>query len=524
MPAPVKARLVLPVAAALVALVVAGCGGSSSADAGADAAALVPATAPVYIEATIQPDGDLKANVEALAENLAGVDDLGALIVEEAEKEASESGDPLDYEAEIEPWLGDVAGLYLERYDGEDFQGYGVAVSVTDTDAAQAFVDDHSETDDGQPYEAGDYEGVEYDVDPEDETTVGVVDDFLVIAENLDSFKAMVDASEGESLSESEAYGDATGDVPSGSIATVFVDIGGLIDQSGDAIDPDAKTFLDTAGIEPEEATALASVVPGSDQVEIDVSSDLSGDNPPTGDASKLLGELPAGSVAAIASADFGKRFGEAIDEIDEEGIPGEIPPGELKKAMKSAGIDLDKIGSSVGDLGVFAAGSSESDLAGAVVLETKDANEAKNTVSNIGLFLRASQTPGVTALGGKFSGFSVRSEDLGPKPLVVAAAGSRIAIAYGLPAATAALAPAGATLSSDSAYQDAVSALGGTPISGFVDGPAALRLATALIPADDREGFEEAKQYLRNIDYVAIGGGASGDRSTVKLIAGVGK
>ena len=104
-----------------------------------------------------------------------------------------------------------------------------------------------------------------------------------------------------------------------------------------------------------------------------------------------------------------------------------------------------------------------------------------------------------------------------------MAAAGPRIAVAYGLPAATRALAPGGATLSSDAGYKAAVSALGGTPISGFVDGPAALKLASALIPADDKDGFEEAERYLRKIDYVAIGGGASGDRSTVKLIAGVG-
>ena len=93
-----------------------------------------------------------------------------------------------------------------------------------------------------------------------------------------------------------------------------------------------------------------------------------------------------------------------------------------------------------------------------------------------------------------------------------------------GLPAASQVLAPGGATLSSDPAYKDAVSALGGTPISGFVDGPKALRLASELIPADDKEGFAEVRRYLRRIDYVAIGGGASGDRSTVKLIAGVGE
>jgi hypothetical protein len=122
--------------------------------------------------------------------------------------------------------------------------------------------------------------------------------------------------------------------------------------------------------------TAVASLIPGSDQVEIDVSTDLSGENPPTGDASQLLGSLPADSSAAFASADFGDRFEEAIDQIDTNGIPGQIPAGKFKSTLKEAGIDLEKIAASVGDLGVFATGTSESSVGGAVVLATKGSKE----------------------------------------------------------------------------------------------------------------------------------------------------
>jgi hypothetical protein len=516
-----KVRL-LPVIAALVALLlVAGCGGSSSSSSG-DPAQVAPKGVPVFIEATIQPQGTLKEDVESLAKQVGGIDDLGELIVSEAEKAANSSGEPLDFEKEIQPWLGEQAGMYLESYDGDEFNGYGVAIEVTDSGAAEEFVKDHSKSEDGEEFEEGSYEGVDYVLNKGEETVVGVFDDFLVVGEDLKSFKAMVGASGGESLAEDANYEDATTSTPDGSIANVYVDVGGLIEESGGAIDPEAKNFLDTVGIKPEEATALASVLPGSDQLEIDVTSNLGGENPPSGDASKLLGELPAGSVAAIASAEFGKRFGAAIDQLDEHGIPGQIPPHELKKTMKAAGIDLEKISSSVGDLGVFAEGNSESNLGGAAIFEVESATEAKNTVANVGLLLRATKTPGVTAISGKYSGFSVRSADLGPEPLVVAASGERVAVAYGLPAVAKALSSGGATLSSSSTYKEAVSALGSTPISGFIDGPAALRLAQDLVPADKRDGFDEAKTYLRKIDYVAIGGGSAGERSTVKLIAGV--
>jgi hypothetical protein len=520
----VKARLFLLATAATAALAVAGCGGSGDSGSGADPATLAPPKVPVFIEASVQPEGELKDNIESLAKSIGDIDDLGGRIVSEIESSASDSDEEFDYAKEVEPWLGEKGGLFLQEYDGDEFEGYGVAIQSTDTAATQDFIDKQAEESDEVP-EEGSYEGVDYEVQADDGTTIGVVGNFLVFAEDTATFKQMVDASSGESLADEETYSGTVDAAPSGSFADVFVDIGGLIDQSGGAIDPEAQQFLDSAGIDPKEATAVASLIPGSDQVEIDFSSNLGGENPPTGDASQLLGSLPASSFAAIASADFGDRFGEAIDQIDANGIPGEVPAGKFKSTLKEAGIDVEKIAASVGDLGVFAEGSSESNLGGAAVLETKNSKEATNTVANIGLLLRATGTPGITAISGNLSGFSIRSGDLGPQPLVIAAKGERIAIAYGLPAATRGLTSAsGQTLADSSIYKEAVSALGGTPITGFVDGPAALKLATALIPADEKEGFLDAKPYLSKIDYLAIGSGASGELATAKLIAGIGK
>jgi hypothetical protein len=516
----VKVRLLLLVVAATVVLVVAGCGGSG--DSSSDPATLAPPESPVFIAATVQPEGGLKSNLEALAKSF-GVEDLGGLIVSEIESSAGSSGEELDYEKEIEPWLGEKAGLFLQEYDGDEFEGYGAAIQTTDASATQDFIDKRSQASDEVPGE-GSYEGVDYKVQSDDGTTIGVVGDFLVVAEDTRIFKEMVDASGGESLADEDTYASSVDAAPSGSFADVFVDVGGLIDQSGGTIDPEAQQFLDSAGIDPGEATAVASLIPGSDQVEIDFAGNLGGENPPSGDASKLLGSLPADSFAAFASADFGDRFKEAIDHIDANGIAGEVPPHKFKSGLREAGIDLEKIAASVGDLGVFAAGNSERSLGGAAVLAMKDAKEATNTVANIGLLLRATGTPGITAISGKASGFSIRSADLGPKPLVIAARGERIAIAYGLPAATTALATeSGDTLADDPTYKEAVSALGNTPISGFVDGPAALKLAAALVPPGE-DGFREAKRYLTKIDYLAIGSGSSGELATAKLIAGIGK
>jgi hypothetical protein len=519
-PALVKLRLVLPVfVVALIALLVVGCGGGGDSSSGADPASVAPASAPIFIDFTVRPEGATKTNIEELAKKLASVDNLGDLIVTELENSASSEGEELDFEKEIEPWLGEEGGLFLQEYEGEDFEGYGAAIQTEDEGEAQDFVKKQTENSD-ESVEDGSYQGVDFKVQ-EDETTIGVFDGFVVFAEDEVIFKSMVDASSGDNLAGEDAFTSAMGGVPDESAADVFVDVGGLIEEAGNGIDGDTQTFLDSVGLEPREATAVASLVPGSDNLEVDFSSNISGDNPPSGDASELLGSLPGTAVGAFASAEFGKRFNEGIDRIDEQGIPGEVPPRELKKTLKEAGVDLDAIANSIGDVGVYVTGNSEKTLAGALVMEAESDTQATNTVSNVGLFLRKAGVSGVTKITEGATGFSIRSPELGRQPVVVAAKGSRIVIGYGLASALSAFEESSKTLADAPAYQEAESALGGTPITAFVDGPSALGLASAIVPPGE-EDFEEAKQYLSKIDYLAIGSEASGDLATAKLIVGV--
>jgi hypothetical protein len=518
----VKLRLVLPaLLVALAALFAVGCGSSDDGgDGNTDPATVAPTQAPIFIDFTVRPEGATKENIDALAKRIAGIDNVGDLIVTEFENEAAEDGEEFDYEKEVEPWLGEQGGLFLQEYEDDDFEGYGAAIQTSDEDAAREFVDKQLESEDEAPQD-GSYESVDFKVEADDGMTIGVFDGLVVFAEDEDIFKKMVDASNGENLAGEDTYTSAVADVPDGSAADVYVDVGALIEESGDEIDAETKVFLDSLGIEPKEATAVASLVPGSDQIEIDFSTNLSGDNPPSGDASELLGSLPGTSVGAFASAEFGKRFNEGIDQIDEQGIPGEVPPNQLKKSLKQAGIDLEAIAGSIGDVGAYLTGNSERSLGGALILETDDAAQAKNTVSNIGLFLRSANVPGVTVVKGQASGFSIRDPELGRQPVVVAAKGSRIAIGYGLAPTLASFEEAGKTLADLPAYEKAVSALGGTPIAAFVDGPAALNLASALIPPGEEE-FEAAESYLQKIDYVAVGSEASDGLATAKLIVGL--
>jgi len=522
-----KARPVLLAIVALLAaaLAIAGCGGSGDGNdsSGADPASYVPKTAPVYVEATLLPSGETKTNVEELVKNVAGVDDLGGLIVEELEKAANDEGEEFEYGTEIEPWLGEKVGLYIAGYDGEEFKQAGLAVQTTNPDEAKAFLEKHVKTDSGEPYEEAEVEGQEVFVNPEEGEVLGVVGEAILFSEDEATFAEMVKTSEGdESLAEQEKFKTTVEKAPDGSLAEVYVDIGGVIREAGGTIDQNSKLLFEATGIDPTKATAVASLIPHAEQVEIDFSSNLSSAEAATGDASSFLEELPSTATLGFATADFGKRLSGVIDKLDEQGIPGQIPPHELKKGLKEAGIDLEAIAGSIGDLGFFVEGSG-TEVGGALVLSTTG-NEAQNTVSNLGLLLRATGQPGVTALTGKISGFTIPNEELGGEPIVIAASGSKLAVGLGLKAATLALKGSAETLGQTAGFEEAKAALGDTPITAYLDAPTALSLIEASLPADEAAEFEEAKPYLQKVAYAAIGTEEAGGYSTAKMILGFAK
>ena len=163
----------------------------------------------------------------------------------------------------------------------------------TDTGAAQEFIDKQVEDGDEVP-EEGSYEGVDYEVESDDGTTIGIIGDFLVVAEDEDDLQG-----DGRRLQRRIAgrRGRATprpiDAAPSGSFADVFVDIGGLIDQSGGTIDPEAQAVPRQRRDRPRGSDRGRQpgprLRPGRDRLQ----QRPQRREPPTGDASELLGSLP---------------------------------------------------------------------------------------------------------------------------------------------------------------------------------------------------------------------------------------
>jgi hypothetical protein len=517
-----KARsvLILLGAAIAAALIFAGCGGSGD-DGGSsstDPASLAPPDSLFYLEVT-RPKGKAAANVDALAKKIAGIDDLGEFIISELESSSVDSGE-VDYAKEIEPWLGEKAAFFPRKYDGDDFSEGGAALQTTDAGEAEEFLENRPDSAE-EPVEEESYEGVDYRVDSGDGSAIGVIGDFIAYAEDEDTFKAMVDASDGESLADDSKFTKAISEAPKEAVADVYVDIGGIVQQSGGEIDSETETGLSLLGIDPEGATAVASAIPGSDQIEIELSSDVVIDAPPAEDNSFLLGSMPGDSVAAFAVSEAGQSFAQAIDRLDREGIADQdIPPHKLKQVFKTAGIDLESITSSITNVAAFVRGSSESNLGGAAVF-IAGGSSGQKIVSEIGTFLRVAGVPGVTSIGGKVSGFSVRNSDL-DKPLVVLSDGLHIVVSYGRQAAAEYFSYR-EELNENPVFKEAAASLGGLPISGFADGPAALRLALNLVSGDDREDLLEAKPYLSKIDFLAMASESTDELAKAKLVVSLG-
>jgi uncharacterized protein DUF3352 len=517
----IKTRLAFPALAAVAAAVLAGCGsggsGSSSALAG-----LAPPDSLVFVEGKVRPTGSLKSNVDSIAQKVAGVEDLGQLVVEKLEQSAREDGEAVDFEKEVEPWLGEEAAVALKSFEHGDTSQPLVIVETTDEAAARNFVEGQA-AQSKVPYKEGSYEGIDFEVGGKEGNAVGVVGEFLVIANDEAAFKEAVDASNGESLAGDSRFSETMDQASEGSLADAYVAVGRLLEKSDNKTSPVAAKIFEKLGIDLSEAAFVASVVPSADRVEIDVTGKASEWAPRGGDASGLLASLPPRSFAAFAGTGVGERLKDLVGAIDEEGIPGQLEPHQLKSAASQIGIDLGKLASSLEDEAAFAEGTDKASLGGAFLVTT-NSKEAVEAIGTLGKLVRSAGAPGVTALGGKVSGFSIRSPKLGHEPLVVAATEKRVAIGYGLAQTLRAIeGSAGATLGDQPGYKEAASALGSTPISGYVSGPGALTLAEALVPRKET-GFWEATRYLKHIGYVAIGSEGEGEWGTMKLIVGIEK
>ena len=187
---------VLALICALPAFAAAGCGGGASGSGETDPTSMVPAGVPVYIEASVRPEGELREDALAAAGKLLSTSDPAGRLRELLDKQLAEELPGASWERDLAPWLGEKAGVWVSGLDQRE-PTVAAIIASTDADAARAAIERLQKAG-GGTRQSRTYKEVTYTLDDEG-TAVGVVDDWVVTGSER-GFKRTVDEREGDHL------------------------------------------------------------------------------------------------------------------------------------------------------------------------------------------------------------------------------------------------------------------------------------------------------------------------------------
>ena len=493
-------KLALLVALVSISVLVAlGCGKDEAAS---SATSLAPAGSVLYAEADIDPSGNQKQAIDQLIAKFPGEGSAGERLRTLVEKGLSESDAPINFEKDVEPWLGDSAAFFIT----DASNGTGAALIATDDeDAARDAIEKSFEGDARERT----YEGVDYFASGD--AAGGVVDGFVVAGDER-GFKAAVDASDGGStLEDDERYEEAISDLSDDRLGLFYVntpELGRTLRQEAAGVplaqfrglfkDPVVATFdVDTDGV----------------SFEADAPASLAKSVPFFGQGSDLVEELPADSWLALAQPDLGKVLDYYIETV------GASVGGRdmIERQFRSAtGLDLDRdLLDWMGDFAVFVRGTSAAELNGGIVIETSDPAASARLISRLGQLSRTSPGTKVEPFsapgGGK--GITLRDSDV-PAPVHVFQRDDRFVVAYGDVAAADAVAPAQG-LGDSPDFKDAAQSIDGYAVNFYLAVAPVLELAESQVGNDP--DWQSAKPYLEPLE--ALISGTAGDNDELRSV-----
>jgi hypothetical protein len=497
-----------PLLAAL-ALLVAACGGGGGA-AGADPASAVPRDALFYMEATVNPEGELRSDALDAARKILRTEDPEAKLVE-----LLDGAEDFDYERDVKPWLGERAGLWASaRLDENDEPGVAMAVAVTDREAAEEAITASRERD-GRPAKSRSHAGVDYKVD--EENAYAFVDDFVLFGDEPE-LKRTIDALEGDGLADHEPYRTAIEDLEGERLAHFYLDTRRVMELAAESDPQQAQPLKALIPFDRLPPVAGAFLADGS-RLALDVQAEL----PPGGAArlgplvgaggSPLLEELPADAWGAQAMP----RVGETI-RATLKGFAGAIGGAAIEREL---GFDLERdLLSWVGDAAMFIRGDSMESIEFGVVLGVTDEAASVGAFGRIVGALRSRH--GVNATPVEVEGAEIAFEWAGPapKPLVLARAEDKVVVTSGIAAAEDALSP-DEELGDTELYERATELLGDDADPSFVlSMPGLVKLVDTS--GDAGAEWQEAKPYVEAFDILALGGSTDGGDARVRFAAGL--
>lgn len=521
MPRSVKRPLAIPTFAALAAAaLIAGCGGD---DGGADtgAASIVPASAPVYFDVVVKPEGGAKEGAEAALGTILKTDDPGTAIVDQIERQAARDGVDFDYARDVEPWLGETFSVFLTTIgaDSSDSEG-AFAFETSDPEKALEFFKSAEDA----TGETKEYEGVEYEFDA-DGDVLGRVDDFIVGGDEA-SFKAAVDATDEDSLAETDQFTDGVDGLSSDRLATLYVGPQEFLDALPEAeLSSDERDVLEKSLGDAAKEPVLGEMTASATDLTMELSA---GGGEVETAPSALLPELPGASWLGIGLADIGAAVERSVENIGEAGASEGLDAETIRSQLQSRfGIDLDKdVINALGDAALFVEGATVEEVSGGLVIQSKDPSGSAELINKVQGLISQQVSPKEArvqplASAGGDQGFQI--VDPGgetPQPIQVVQHDDKIVIGYGRQSVAQALA-GGDTLAANPAFTAAQDAIGDLGVDAFLSLAPVFRLAEAAGAAQDPD-YRQAKPYLDSLSFLASGSGTEDDRATLRMIVGL--
>jgi hypothetical protein len=528
------ARRALLGAALALSLPLAACGSDSSGGGGPDPASAVPAKAPVYVEITVRPEGDLKDNALNVAGKLLATDDPEA----ELKKLLEDSGSSTDtadvnYDEDLKPWLGQRVGFFVTELKDSDVEG-ALVLQTTDTDKAKESLDREIR----EPAKSGEpapkvtesqYNGETIAVSDDDDAQA-VVDDFALVGSE-GGVKAAIDTlkSDGGDLAGSDQYKKATGALGNEdeSLGSLYVDIKAVVDQgvaSGE-FEKDQATALRQLS----SATGFESVAAGlsvqENALRVDIASPVSKKQPDLGNPSEAVAGLPGDSWLALGIGDVQKVVEYQLDQLSTvTSLAGE---GDVNTIIEQLNRQLrinirEDLLSWMGEGAIFVRGTNVADIGGALVVQTKDAAKAKEAIPTIQRLVRLfGQGEGVQVrpltASGVDAGFTVVTEQF-PLPVNVALAGDKFIVAVTDTALQAAINP-DETLGDNADFKAATDALGDDIKPALYLGFKPIVALAEGFGVQDSPEYKQAKPTLDALRALAAGGNSEDDVNRQRLV-----
>jgi hypothetical protein len=502
-------RLLLLVLLGALAAIAAGCGSSSSSGGDHDPAALIPAGAPLYAEATIQPGGKVGADLDAALQKILRTDDPGAKIKQAIDDAAR--GQDFSYSKDIEPWLGDKVGVALTAVHGKKADFVAVINAKDEAKASEAIKSAKGH------YETRNYKGFQYRIDLDNGIAAGVFEHAVVVGTET-GFKSAVDASKGTSLAESNDLRTLRSKVAEDRVGLVYVDVQSLLRTIGQASSgggADLSALLQSASAAAPK-TIGAALQAQPDQLRVDA---VSLGTPKVGSSgasgADVVAGLPGDSWLALGIGKSGEKIDQALQTVGNSGgLAGVGINALLSQLKQQIGLDLRQdVLSWMGDAGLFVSGTSTSDLGGALVVKTSDPAKTKHVIGVLrGLVERSGDKVSPLHISGVDDGFTVHTS--GSPPIDVGLAGDRFIVSVGSETAFEKAISPGRPLSSSPAFTSAAGKLGsGLKPSFFLDFPRVVSLIEAF--AGNQAQFQKAKPYLDTFGAVVAGAKDEGDGVT---------